>query len=80
MMIKDVPTLKSEIVSSLDTLSLENLQLLHGFATLLSRRSQQPAASSDNSSSLPESTPIAEEEIPAANRTGWKEWDQRFDQ
>jgi hypothetical protein len=79
-MIKDAQILKIEITSSLDTLSLENLQLLHGFATLLSRRSQQPAASSDNSSSLPESTPIAEEETPTASRTGWKEWDQRFDQ
>jgi hypothetical protein len=82
-MIKDAQTLKIEITASLDTLSLENLQLLHGFVTLLSRRTQQPAASPDNSvklGGLPEGSPLSEEEIPAANRTGWKEWDQRFDQ
>ena len=82
-MTKDAPTLKSEITSSLDLLSLENLQQLHDYVTFLCRRTPTSETSADNIvklGNLPEGPPLSEEEIPAANRVGWKEWDQRFDQ
>jgi hypothetical protein len=77
-MIQDTETLKSEILTGLDTLSPGELQQVHEFITFLRWQNHPHEATPDNL--LQGGPPLVEEEIPAANRVGWKEWDQRFDQ
>lgn len=77
-MIPDTQTLKIEITASLDMLSLEELQRLQEYLTFLRWQNQQREAAPD--SLLKEGSPLVEQEIPAASRVGWKDWDQRFDQ
>ncbi len=81
-MTQDVATLKAEIISALDFLSPEGLQLLREFVAFLHSRGEQPAPQGRivKLGGLWEGYTFTEKEITAARREAWAGLGEGFDE